>query len=167
MKHLWTPWRYKYLSSAQEKSDCIFCLAHQCIEKKECYVLYKSTHNLVLLNLFPYTNGHLMIAPLQHIATPLEATQEQLNEMTFLMKQSILFMKEIYSPGGFNVGMNIGKCAGAGFSDHFHLHILPRWHGDTNFMATLSETRLIPEELDITYEKLLPKYNTLIENKHN
>ncbi len=164
MKHLWTPWRYKYLSTDQKKNECIFCLAYKCKNDTDCYLLFRSDYNIIILNLFPYTNGHLIIAPTNHISTPVNSTPEQLNEMTYLMNKSLQFLKELYNAEGFNIGMNIGKCAGAGFDEHFHLHILPRWQGDTNFITTLSETRLIPEDLDITYNKLLPKYQNLINN---
>lgn len=165
MKHLWTPWRYKYLSATQKKNECIFCLANKSKNPRDCYLLYRSNYNLIILNLFPYTNGHLIIAPTMHISSPVFSTENQLNEMTFLMNQSLKFLKDTYNADGFNIGMNIGKCAGAGFEDHFHLHILPRWQGDTNFITTIVETRLIPEELDTTYEKLMPKYNNMLSKK--
>lgn len=159
MQHIWTPWRYKYISSVQNHDGCIFCIAKECPDNKDCFVLHKGSYNLILLNIFPYTSGHLMIAPFQHIASPAESAAEQLQEMIQLMTKCMLSLKKTYKPGGFNIGMNIGKCAGAGLSDHFHLHILPRWEGDTNFMASLAETRLIPESLDDTYNKLLSKFN--------
>ena len=161
MERLWTPWRYKYLTAAQKKDECIFCLAKNSENSLDCYLLYRSELNIIILNLFPYTNGHLIIAPTMHIPSPVNSTQEQLSEMSFLMTESLKFLKEIYNADGFNIGMNIGKCAGAGFDQHFHMHILPRWTGDTNFMATIAETRLIPEDLDDTYQKLLPKYQNL------
>ncbi len=161
MKHLWTPWRYKYISAAQNKNECIFCLAREAKDNKDCYILYRGEHNIIILNVYPYTSGHMMIAPYKHIASPLESNKDQIMEMSELMLKSLGFLNEIYSPGGFNIGMNIGRCAGAGFYEHFHLHVLPRWEGDTNFMATLSETRLIPEDLDQTYEKLLIKFISL------
>jgi ATP adenylyltransferase len=104
MQHIWTPWRYKYISSVQNHSACIFCLAKESSNMKDCFVLFKGNHNLVLLNIYPYTSGHIMIAPLCHIASPVESDQEQLQEMIFLMQQSILSLKEVYKPGGFNVG---------------------------------------------------------------
>jgi ATP adenylyltransferase len=138
---------------------CIFCEAFQntALDEKN-FVLHRAAHNFVILNLFPYITGHLMIAPNEHLSefdsTPKAATDEMMD----LAKQCQAALREVYHPDGFNIGMNLGRAAGAGVADHFHLHIMPRWNGDTNFMTTLGQTRVQSEDLQATYAKLRSKF---------
>ncbi len=142
-----------------EKAVCIFCLAQQDPDKdKENYVLYRAEHNFVILNRYPYITGHLMVAPFAHLGELDAASKAVSDEMMDLAKRCQAALREIYRPDGFNLGMNLGKSAGAGVADHIHLHIMPRWSGDTNFMTTVAETRVLSEELSMTYQKLRPKF---------
>ena len=154
MDHLWSPWRYRYVQGARGSSECIFCVEAAEDRDDENFIVYRARLNFVILNLFPYTSGHLMIAPYEHVAT-LEATaDETLVEMMTLAKESQRQLGAIYHPHGFNIGMNIGEMAGAGIAGHIHMHVVPRWAGDANFMTTVGETRVLPEELPETYRKL-------------
>ncbi|MFN2577396.1 MAG: HIT domain-containing protein [Pyrinomonadaceae bacterium] len=158
MEILWSPWRHDYItSSGSEKSHsgCIFCSAQQNpSEDKRNLVIHRGTHNFVLLNRYPYISGHLMVAPYAHVGELRAASKESTDEMMDLVKRCEQALRESYNPEGFNVGMNLGRVAGAGVADHIHMHILPRWGGDTNFMSTVSATRVLPEDLMMTYEKL-------------
>jgi len=151
---LWTPWRYRYITKADPEAGCIFCVKAAEQRDAENYILYRGRLNFVLLNLFPYTNGHLMIAPYQHVATMQEADEQALAEMMQLTRRAEANLRAAYRPQGLNIGMNIGASAGAGVADHIHMHVVPRWTGDANFMSTIGETRVMPEELPVTYEKL-------------
>ena len=142
-----------------EKAVCIFCLAQQDPNKdKENYVLHRAEHNFVILNRYPYITGHLMVAPFAHLGELDAASKAVSDEMMDLAKRCQAALREIYRPDGFNLGMNLGKSAGAGVADHIHLHIMPRWSGDTNFMTTVAEARVLSEELSMTYQKLRPKF---------
>ena len=154
MDHLWTPWRYGYISTAVPATGCIFCIKAAENKDAQNYILHRGKLNFILLNLFPYTNGHLMIAPYQHVATLEETPGETLAELTRLTRQAEANLRTVYRPHGFNLGMNIGASAGAGVADHIHMHVVPRWTGDTSFMSTIGETRVLPEELPVTYDKL-------------
>lgn len=157
MRSLFTPWRKRYLERVDEEMQtCIFCAAAQAADPRERWVLFRGRWNLIMLNLYPYSNGHMMIAPLTHWASPTEASPEALTEMALWIPVVLEVLHEAYRPHGFNLGMNLGRCAGAGFADHYHLHVLPRWEGDTNFMATVAETRLIPEDIPTTFDRLRP-----------
>lgn len=146
------------MSTAATETGCIFCSALKNQDSAESLIIHQATLNFIILNRFPYSNGHLMIAPYQHIANPADVAPETAEEMVRLMQHTIKALREIYHPDGFNVGMNLGKSAGAGVQDHYHLHVLPRWNGDTNFMATLAETRIIPEDFATTIAKLKPYF---------
>jgi ATP adenylyltransferase len=157
MDFLWSPWRSQYVGGHQQQTGCIFChLAdEQGAETDENrYVLYRGHDNLVVLNLYPYTSGHVLIAPYLHIALLSEANKRITDEMMDLAKQTQRAIGDAYRPSGYNIGMNLGSAAGAGVAGHFHLHLLPRWVGDTNFMTTIGETRVLPEDLAETYRKL-------------
>jgi ATP adenylyltransferase len=154
MDHLWTPWRYSYIAKTVPSDGCIFCTKAAENKDAENYILHRGKLNFILLNLFPYTNGHLMIAPYQHVAAMEETPEVTLAEMMRLTRRAETNLRTVYRPDGFNLGMNIGVSAGAGVADHIHMHVLPRWTGDANFMSTIGETRVLPEELPATYEKL-------------
>ena len=154
MDRLWTPWRYKYISGAKETSGCIFCEKPAQTNDEENYIVHRAEHNFVILNAFPYTSGHMMVAPYEHVATPEQAREETLLEMMLLSRMAVACLRSAYRPDGVNLGMNIGETAGAGVAGHIHMHVLPRWTGDANFMTTVAETRVIPEDLHETYGKL-------------
>ena len=142
-----------------QPSPCIFCAAQKNpADDEKNYVLYRGAHNFVILNLYPYISGHLMIAPFAHIGEFDSAPKEVTDEMMDLAKRCETALREVYHPEGFNLGMNLGRAAGAGIADHIHMHIMPRWVGDANFMTTVGETRVLPEDLSITYRKLRKKF---------
>lgn len=154
MDYLWSPWRFQYVSKAGPASGCIFCVKPSENRDEENLIVFRGVHNFVLLNLFPYTTGHLMVAPYDHVPTLAEARPEAVTEMMLLAREAEERLREVYRPQGFNLGMNIGECAGAGVAGHIHMHVLPRWAGDSNFMTTVAETRVQPEDLRVTYRKL-------------
>jgi ATP adenylyltransferase len=156
MDYLWTPWRYQYIASAAGQSaECVFCaVGGPADEDRRTLVVHRAAHNFVILNRFPYTSGHAMVVPYAHIATPEDLPDETLAEMMRLARDAVKHLRAIYRPEGLNLGMNIGRCAGAGIAGHVHMHVLPRWTGDANFMTVTGETRVLPETLDTTWEKL-------------
>jgi ATP adenylyltransferase len=158
MDRLWSPWRYTYITKASPEDACIFCAKLAENRDRENYILLRARHNFVLLNLYPYTNGHLMIAPYEHVPTLEEARPETLSEMIALTREAEMHLRRVYRPKGLNLGMNIGETAGAGVAGHIHMHVLPRWTGDANFMTVIGETRVLPESLDTTYERLLAAF---------
>jgi ATP adenylyltransferase len=142
-----------------EGERCVFCEAQKDPANDETnFVLYRGSRNFVILNLYPYISGHMMIAPYAHIGELAAAGKEDSNEMMDLAKRCQSALGEVYHPQGFNLGMNLGRAAGAGIADHIHMHIMPRWAGDTNFMTTVGETRVLPEDLPTTYQKLRAKF---------
>ena len=160
MDVLWSPWRYDYItgSGGAKTSGCVFCdILKDSATDEEKYILKRAEFNFVILNIYPYATGHLLIVPYQHIADLDQAAKATTDEMMDLMKVSQTALTESYSPEGFNLGMNLGKSAGAGVAGHFHMHVLPRWPGDVNFMTAIGQTRTIPESLRTTYDKLRGK----------
>ena len=154
MDYVWSPWRYKYISETSNDARCIFCDALALGDDRKALIVLRGKHNFVILNRFPYTTGHVMIVPFAHVADLAGCDPPGLAEMMQLAQRVEVALAANYRPEGFNLGMNIGRCAGAGVADHVHLHVLPRWTGDTNFMTTIGETRLEPEDLSLTFEKL-------------
>ena len=154
MDHLWSPWRYRYVSQTIPEEGCLFCRIAASSDDHSNYVLLRAKHNYVILNRFPYTSGHVMVVPYEHRSTPSAYDTETLCEMMQLAIRVQAALETLYHPDGYNLGMNIGRAAGAGIAGHIHLHVLPRWIGDTNFMTTTAETRVEPEELEVTYERL-------------
>lgn len=160
MDVLWSPWRYDYITrGGTARSDaCVFCeILKAPASDEESLILKRGKFNFVILNIYPYSSGHLMIIPYEHIASPDAAGKETTDEMMDLTVAAKTAISEVYSPDGINLGMNLGKAAGAGVDEHFHMHILPRWVGDVNFMTAIGQTRTIPETLQTTYEKLKGK----------
>jgi len=157
MDYLWSPWRFRYVSRADEGAPCLFCekAALDASRDREQLILCRARSNFVILNLFPYTVGHAMIAPYKHVASLDDMETQILGEMMELAQKVQSALKVVYRPEGYNLGMNLGKCAGAGVADHLHLHILPRWTGDSNFMTVIGETRVQPEDIFTTYDKLV------------
>jgi len=157
MDRLWTPWRYGYVSSAKPAGadgGCIFCEMAASSDDRGNYIVLRAERNFAMLNLYPYTSGHLMIAPYEHIATLEGAPQETLEEMMRLTARAEKALRQVYRPDGLNIGMNLGESAGAGVAGHIHMHVLPRWTGDGSFMTIVAETRVLPETLETTYERL-------------
>lgn len=158
MERLWSPRRYEYIAntSVQKSQDsCFFCeAAKNPADDAVNFVVHRGALNFAILNRYPYISGHLMIAPYEHLGQLSAASKDVTDEMMDLVKRSQTALLEVYKPDGFNIGMNLGRAAGAGVADHIHMHMLPRWGGDTNFMSTIGETRVLPEELSVTYQKL-------------
>jgi len=154
MDRLWTPWRYRYVSTAQPTGGCIFCEKAASSDDRGNYVVLRAERNFLILNLYPYTTGHLMVAPYEHVATLAEAHPDTLHEMMRLTARAEKALGQLYRPDGFNIGMNVGASAGAGVAGHIHMHVLPRWTGDASFMTTVAETRVLPETLETTYERV-------------
>jgi len=154
MDHLWTPWRYQYVTASHSGSACVFCDLAASKDDAEALIVHRAKFNFVVLNRFPYSSGHLMIVPYQHVDLLEKATDDTLQEMMSLARNSQRHLREVYKPGGFNLGMNLGECAGAGIAGHIHMHVLPRWSGDTSFITTVSETRILPEDLGVSWRKL-------------
>lgn len=154
MEYLWSPWRMKYIQSNKEQDGCVFCLAQELQDSPENLIVHRGKRAFVILNRFPYTSGHLMAVPYDHQATIIDLEDDTRAEMMELSNQCILVLKKVYRPQGFNVGINIGGAAGAGIREHVHMHIVPRWNGDTNFMSALGDTRVLPETLEETYWRI-------------
>lgn len=157
MDFLWSPWRFRYVSEEMGTGDCFLCQAVKAgaAEDGAHRVIHRGRKNFVILNVFPYTTGHTMVAPYEHIGDLGALDREAASEMMELAQRVQAALKATYHPEGYNLGMNLGQCAGAGLKDHIHLHVLPRWSGDASFMTAVGETRVLPEDLDTTYEKLL------------
>jgi len=154
MDYLWTPWRYQYITTTGEPGECVFCAAAKAADDKAWLVTHRAARNFVILNRFPYTSGHIMVVPYAHAATLEELPDDTLVELIRLARASETHLRAIYRPEGLNLGMNIGRSAGAGIAGHIHLHVLPRWRGDTNFMTVTAETRVLPEDLEVTWERV-------------
>ncbi len=163
MDIIFTPWRYPYLTAP--KGDvapaCIFCVAAETADPRETLTLLRTDDALVMLNRYPYTNGHLMVAPVAHESRLFDSTDRSLRALIRLTADAQRVLSDVYRPDGFNVGMNFGSVAGAGVADHYHLHIVPRWSGDSNFMTVTAQTRIVPEDLDVTFDKLAPHFHEL------
>lgn len=157
MDRLWSPWRSDYIASAgdADSSVCIFCKLRDDSDNDAAnFVVHRASHNFIVLNRYPYISGHLLIVPNEHVGDLDIAAKAITDELMDLTKRCQTALRKVYRPDGFNVGMNLGRAAGAGIADHIHIHILPRWAGDTNFMTSVAEARVLPEDLSTTYEKL-------------
>jgi ATP adenylyltransferase len=154
MDYIWTPWRYRYIAEAGKLAGCVFCDAAAANRDEETQIVLRGVKNYVILNRYPYTAGHVMIVPYAHTADFARLDPETSAEIMQLAQRVQSALDAVYHPEGYNLGMNLGRAAGAGIADHLHLHLLPRWTGDTNFMTSIGETRLQPEDLSTTYEKL-------------
>ncbi len=154
MDYLWTPWRFAYVSTADAAPECVFCHLLAMNDDERALIVHRGVHNFVVLNAFPYTSGHCMVVPYQHLDRLSKLPAQSLAEMTQLTQQLEAILFEVYHPDGVNLGMNIGKAAGAGVAGHIHMHVLPRWVADANFMTVVGETRILPELLSETYTRL-------------
>lgn len=154
MKHIWSPWRMKYIENHEKQEGCVFCVAQAKADDAGYLIALRGRTAYVILNRYPYTSGHLMVVPFAHKPTFEELDLETRTEMMELTTQCMIVLRNIYKPHGFNMGANVGEAAGAGVASHVHIHIVPRWAGDTNFMSTLAETRVLPEALEDTYKRV-------------
>ena len=160
MERLWTPWRMEYIKSAgaDDQGGCIFCELPAKGDDEAVYILVRSERAFAILNAYPYNPGHLMVAPFRHIGEVEALDETELLETGHLLQRSIGALRDVMQPQGFNLGMNLGRIAGAGLPDHLHWHVVPRWDGDTNFMPVLGQTKVLPELLGETYAKLRPSF---------
>jgi len=154
MDRLFSPWRYTYISSAGDSSGCLFCEKLKEKDDHKSWIVHRARENFIILNAFPYTSGHVMIAPYAHLERLDRLPSSTANEMMSLAQKLESVLRDLYRPDGLNLGVNIGKAAGAGVAGHIHMHLLPRWIGDSNFMGAVGETRLLPEDLETTYARL-------------
>ncbi len=154
MDYLWTPWRYAYIVNAEKTPGCVFCEVQKEKDDRKALIVHRGRHCFLILNLFPYTSGHLMIVPYAHLDELQKLPREAAEEMMALMQRVEGVLREVYRPEGINMGMNIGRAAGAGVAGHVHMHALPRWVADSNFMTTIGETRVLPEDLQTTWERI-------------
>lgn len=163
MDRLWTPWRFAYVSSVAREDDeqCVFCRILSEERDEQNYLLFRAKYVFIILNIYPYTSGHLLIVSRRHIASLEEAEPQELHSFADLAQACVRALRLAYSPDGFNLGFNLGRSAGAGVERHLHMHVLPRWVGDSSFVSVVSETRVIPEALDQTYRRLLPHFRDL------
>lgn len=154
MDHLWTPWRYAYVTTAGTQPSCIFCELPQLGNDELARIVHRGRHCFVVLNTYPYTAGHVMVVPFAHLDELKKLSSNAAGEMMALTQRIEQVLRQLYNPDGINLGMNIGKAAGAGVAGHIHMHVLPRWVADANFMSVVGETRILPETLEITYQRI-------------
>ena len=154
MDYLWTPWRYAYITAAGSATGCIFCEAPKVKDDEKTLIVHRARHCYVILNRYPYTNGHVMVVPYVHLDELQKLPAEPAAEMMALTQRIEGVLRNLYRPDGINLGMNIGKAAGAGIAGHIHMHVLPRWVADANFMSVVGEVRVLPETLDVTWKKI-------------
>lgn len=160
MEVLWAPWRLDYILGPKPDS-CVFCLPETRDQDRERLVLLRGRHCFVIMNKYPYNNGHLMVTPFRHLMNLADCTTEECNEMMRLLQDCVTILRQCFNPQGINVGLNLGEAAGAGIREHLHFHLVPRWNGDSSFMAVFSETRVVPEHLLSTYDRLAPHFHRL------
>jgi ATP adenylyltransferase len=158
MDFLFSPWRYAYVTGASNPGECVFCAILQAKNDIESLIVHRGKSCFVILNAFPYTSGHCMVLPYEHVDELQKLASPAAEEMMALTQKLEGALRELYRPDGINLGMNVGKAAGAGVAGHIHMHVLPRWFGDTNFMTVVGETRVLPEDLQTTYSRLKQKF---------
>lgn len=163
MKNLWAPWRMAYILSDQTDEACIFCPGGEREQDEERLILYVGPLSMVIMNRYPYNNGHLLVAPVRHVPGLDDLSDEETLDLLHRVRRSTDILRTIMNPEGFNVGLNLGRVAGAGIEAHLHFHIVPRWNGDTNYMTILGDVRVIPEHIKETYKKLLPHFQRMNE----
>jgi len=154
MDYLWTPWRYAYVTGAEKSSGCIFCDLPNLDDDVKANIVHRGRHCFVILNSYPYTPGHVMVVPFAHLDQLQKLPAEAACEMMDLSQRMEGVLRQLYGPDGINLGMNIGKAAGAGVTGHIHMHVLPRWIADANFLSVVGETRILPESLEMTYQRI-------------
>ena len=153
-ERIWAPWRLRYIKDAKPGDECVFCAKPAEGDDRQALIVHRGERCFVILNLFPYTSGHLMVTPFEHVGRLQDIEAEVAGEMTALTRRAMDLLEEVYDPEGFNVGINQGRSAGAGVEGHIHQHVVPRWAGDTNFMSVLADTRVIPQSLEESYDAL-------------
>ena len=158
MDFLFTPWRYAYITGANDPDSCLFCRIAQAKNDEQTLIVHRAAHCFVMLNAFPYTSGHAMVVPYEHVDELQKLSTPAAEEMMALTQRLEGILRGLYRPDGLNLGMNLGKAAGAGVAGHIHMHILPRWFGDVNFMGSVGETRVLPEDLPTTYKRIRSKF---------
>ena len=154
MNYLWSPWRMPYIETQNQSERCVFCEVLKREDDEENLIILRSKTSFVIMNRYPYTSGHVMVLPLVHEATLEALPKETRSEMMELTATATRVLKHVYSPDGFNIGINIGEASGAGIEEHIHIHVVPRWVGDTSFMTTIGETRTLPEAIEKTYQRI-------------
>jgi len=157
METMWAPWRMEYILD-EKQAGCVFCDA---LEKNDDLTLFKGNDTMVMMNKFPYINGHLLVAPITHLPALDQLSRYEMGELLATVERSVDILKQVMTPDGFNVGLNLGKVAGAGVEEHLHFHIVPRWFGDTNAFTVFAEVRVIPEHIKATYNNLKPHFDKL------
>jgi ATP adenylyltransferase len=158
MDFIFTPWRYAYVTGAEHAQECVFCAAAQLGDDQKARIVHRGQHCFIILNTYPYTSGHVMIVPYQHVDQLQKVDQATAGEMMALAQKLEGVLRELYRPDGLNMGINLGKAAGAGIAGHVHMHVLPRWVADANFMSVIGETRVLPEDLETTYKRIRSKF---------
>ena len=153
MNHLWAPWRMGYVA-AEQPEGCIFCTKPAANDDEANWILYRGESVFIMLNAFPYNTGHLLVAPFRHLSDVLDMTPQESSEILYGIRIAVEVLRSSFSPQGLNIGVNMGQVAGAGYADHVHVHVVPRWAGDTNFMAVTADTRVVPQALADTYRRL-------------
>lgn len=167
MKQIWAPWRMTYIEHGSKEEGCVFCGKLKRVDARESLVLAETAHSVVMLNKYPYNNGHLLLAPKRHERELSKLMADEYRDLNQALKQTVNIVFSVLKPGGVNVGMNLGKCAGAGVEDHLHWHVVPRWEGDTNFMPVVGETRVMPQHLLDSYDRLCPHFKDFEERTHD
>lgn len=160
MDRIWAPWRIEYILGPKP-DECIFCIPETEEEDRKRLILHRAEHNFVIMNRYPYNNGHLMVTPYRHVFALTDLEPEESHEMMDLIQRTSTIMWEVFTPDGLNIGLNIGEAAGAGIEEHLHFHLLPRWTGDHSFMAVFGETMVIPEHLRAAYDRLKPRFEAI------
>lgn len=164
MKRLWAPWRMEYILG-DKTAGCVFCTELKEDHDRKNYILYRGAKAFVIMNIYPYNNGHVMVIPYKHVETLEELPDSTLKEMMVLTKECCTILREAMNPQGFNVGVNVGAAAGAGIKEHLHIHIVPRWNGDTNFMSVMDDLRVMPQHLKETFDILEKGFKRLKKSK--
>jgi ATP adenylyltransferase len=159
MKQLWAPWRMAYIDQESKENGCLFCEKVRQSDLREALVLAQTSHSVVMLNKYPYNNGHLLLAPKRHEKRLSDLPVTEYADLSEALRQSVEIVHAVLRPGGINLGMNLGKCAGAGVADHLHWHVVPRWEGDTNFMPVVGDTRVMPQHLLESYDRFKPYFD--------
>ena len=162
MDRLWSPWRLEYVTGEKSETGCVFCDAPR-LPEEHSLIVYNGSSCYVILNLYPYNNGHLMVVPYRHTPSLATLTSEEVQEVALLMQRCELVLNQAYEPHGLNVGVNLGKSAGAGVQDHVHIHVVARWNGDTNFMTVVGDMRVLPEDLGASARRLRPIFTRLAQ----
>ncbi|HPR18630.1 MAG TPA: HIT domain-containing protein [Candidatus Cloacimonadota bacterium] len=161
---LYSPWRLKYILSAKN-DQCIFCLRPSAEADEKQFILYRSQHSFVIMNMFPYNNGHLMAVPFRHVCRLNDLDSEEIGDLFSTVRLCEKVLQNVYNPDGLNVGINLGRAAGAGIDTHLHVHVIPRWNGDVNFMTVVNGTRIIPEAFERAYHQLKEQFDSLKDEK--